>query len=296
MHQPPTQGIDPAREPVPVWMPRQRPPPENGHAPLLGVLLVLATAGLVLLHGLTIATGRDAATRTLAATLPALTDLDQALRVHGYAVRAAASDTDSVPVPGLPLTVEVPSEAARAGGEVLRREVVSALTRAVYRSGSAAFRGDSVAGPAGAPLGRAWLLGHALDLLSGSGHTRLAWWRTLALGVAAVLAAGLAAARPRGTAVAVGSAMAAGALFAVVLTAGAWAGLALLLSGNDDATEAVLDRVMHDVAMTVIGTGLVVALAGTVLAAAGVLSRRHRRGPDTTGTPASTRSARSGAP
>ncbi|MER3420443.1 MAG: hypothetical protein C4290_07925 [Chloroflexota bacterium] len=297
MQQPPAQGVDPARDPVPVWTPRQPSPRENARAPLLGVLLVLATAGFVLLHGLALATGRGAATRTLAATLPALTDLDQALLVHGDAVRAAASDTELVPVPGLPFTVEISSEAARAGGEETRREVVAALTRAVYRSGSAAFRGDASTGSVAAPLSRAWLLSHALDLLSASSHARLAWWRTLTLGVTVLLAAGLAASTgPQRMAVAMGSAVAVGALFGVVLAAGAWAGMALLLSGNGDATATVLNRMVHDVAMTVIGTGLVVALVGTVVAATGVLSRRHGRGGDTAGAAASSRPARLRAP
>jgi hypothetical protein len=273
-------------------MARRPVPAGNGRAPLLGVLLVLVTAGLVTLHGLAVATGRDAAARTLTATLPALTDLDQALRVHGEAVRAAATDLGPVPVPGLPLTVAVPAEAAQAGGDHLRRAVVAAMTRAVYRSGSAAFRGDGSAGPSAAPLTRAWLLDHALNLLSAPSHERLAWWRTAVLAAATVLAVALAAVTgPWRMAVAVGSAMAAGALFAVLLTAVVWAAVVLLLSGTNDVTEAVIDRIAHDVAMTVVGTGLIVALAGTVLAAAGALPRRHGRGQDAAGGTAASRPA-----
>ncbi len=292
MREPPARGLGPGRDPVPVWTTRRPAPVGSARAPLLGVLLVLATAALVTLHGLTVATGRAAATRTLAAILPALTDLDQALQVHGESVRAVAADTGPVAVPGLPLSVEVPVEAAQAGGEQLRRAAVAAMTRVVYGSGSAAFRGDASAGPSTAPLTRAWLLDHALDLLSASSHTRLTHWRTVTLALVVALAVALAAATgPARTAVAVGSAVAAGAIFAVLLTAGAWAGVALLLSGNSDVTEAVIDRIAHDVAMTVIGTGLIGALAGTVLAAAGALPRRHGRGPHTVEDAASSRPA-----
>ncbi len=292
MRQPPAQGVGPGRDPVVVWMSRRPVPAGSARAPLLGVLLVLVTAGLVTLHGLAIITGRGAAVRTLAATLPALTDLDQALRVHGEAVRAAAADAGPVPVPGLPLTVEVPAEAAQAGGDHLRGAVVAAMTRAVYRSGSVAFRGTAGAGSSATPLTRVWLLDHTLNLLSAPSHRRLVWWRTAALAVATVLAVALAVvAGPWRMAVAVGSAVAAGAIFAVLLTAGVWAGVALLLSGTNDVTEAVIDRVVHDVAMTVLGTGLIAALAGTVLAAAGALLRRHGRGQDAAGGTAPSRPA-----
>lgn len=239
---------------------------------------MLATAALVLLHGLALATGSGAATRTLAATLPALTDLDQALQVHGEEVRAAALDDGFVPVPGLPLPVAVPARSAQAGGEALRREAVSSMTRAVYRSGSGAFRGEEAVARSTPPLTRSWLLDHALNLLSRTTHARLALWRAPAVAAVVILAALLTASTGwHRVLVAVGSAVAAGAIFAIVVTVLVWGTVLVLLSGSGDVTEAVLGRVTRDVAMMVIGTGLIMAVAATLMAAAGTLPRGGSR-------------------
>lgn len=278
MRQPPTHGLDPGRDPVPIWHTRRPVPTASGSASLIGVLLVLATAALVMLHGLALATGSSAAARTLAATLPALTDLDQALQVHGEAVRATASDDGFVPVPGLPLPVAVPAQAAQAGGEALRREAVAAMTRAVYRSGSGAFRAEEAVARSTTPLTRSWLLDQALHLLTRTTHARLALWRVPAVAAVTILAALLAMTTGwRRALVAVGSAVAAGAIFATVVAALGWGAVLVLLSGSGDVTEAVLGRVTRDVAMMVIGTGLIVAVAATLMAAAGTLPRGDGR-------------------
>lgn len=274
MRRPPTHGRDSGHDPVPIWHTRRPVPTTSGSASLVGVLLVLATAALVMLHGLALATGGSAATRTLAAILPALTDLDQALQVHGDAVRVAASDDGFVPVPGLPLPVAVPAQAAQTGGEALRHEAIAAMTRAVYRSGSGALQAEEAVARSTTPLTRSWLLDQALNLLTRSMHAHLALWRVPAVAAVTILAALLAMTTGwRRASVAVGSAVAAGALVATVVAALGWGAVLVLLSGSGDVTEAVLGRVTRDVAMMVIGTGLIVAVAATLMAAVGTLPR-----------------------
>jgi hypothetical protein len=254
------------------------PEPSGSSLPTMtGVLAVLAAAAFIVCHGLALATAPTAAARTLRATLPALTDLDQAITVHVGAIAAAGTDADGpVPVPGVPIEITVPPQAARAGGAALRRAALDAMVARVYAQGDEAFRAPTTqADGAASFLSSQWTVRRALGGLTRGVHDDVARGQTV-FGLGAVALAALLALQVepgRRTAAVAGVA----AIAAVVAGVGALLarGLVwLLTSGDDDVVSDVVARTARDLTMTVVLVALIVAVAAGVFVALSVLSGR----------------------
>jgi hypothetical protein len=283
----------PPREPqsvprLPARTPRRsvEPAPRTSAAGAAGVVLALAVAAFVVLHGLTLAGTSDASSHTLHAVLPALTDLDQALTVHAEDIRTTASlGSATVPLPGLPLPVEVPLNAAEAGGAELRRAAVDSMARLVYDKGSRAFRAeDAKRGGAPGLFSSQWAVQRSLDAVSRDAHRRFALARTVA-GSVAVVAAGLLMVQVDGRRrlAAVGSALVAGAVLAGLGAVVAWLLLWLVISGSGSVAEAVVFRVGRDLLLTVVLTAVVLAVSGVAQMMVGVVMTRWARRADGSG-------------
>lgn len=282
--QAPRRSVPPRRaaDPLPAWTVRRRPQPRtSGAAPAAGVFAAVAVAALVALHALTLATAPGAAQRTLVAVLPALTDFDQALVAHAEGLSAtAAGSIESVPVPGLPFTVQVPVAAAAAGGAELRHAALDALVQRVYREGADAFRAPDAAGSPSL-LSSGWMLQRALAQLTHPTHERYERWRTIAAAIAAV-ALGVLFLQVDAwrRAVVLGAAVLAGAVIAALATLAARGIVWLFVSGDSSIAGAVTERVAYDTSMTVLVVAAFTAVAGIVLVVAGgVLSRVFGQAP-----------------
>ena len=269
----------PARaSPVPLRTMRREPEPSRGSAArAAGVFAVFLGAAALVLHGLTLATAPAAAARTLGAVLPALTDLDQALAAHAGSIAATAGEGGAmVPLPGLPLRVEVPAEAATAGGEQLRDGARDAMVRAVYAEGHAVFRvPDAPPEGALALFGSQWAVRRSLNVLTRDAHDRFVIARAVA-GVAAGLMLLVLALQvePGRRPLAVGSALVGAGLLALLATLVARALVWLFTSGDNSVAGRVVARVGHDLWTTVVITALIATGAGAALAALGALAIR----------------------
>lgn len=289
MQRPRPARVPPPTRPLPPVRAMRRAPEPPGASALraTGVLTVLAAAAFVVLHGLALATAPKAAARTLHATLPALTDLDQALAAHAQDIAATAGGGDeSIPVPGLPLRVAVPRQAAAAGGEELRRATVDAMTRTVYAEGQAAFRvPDAPAEGALALFSSQWAVRRTLDTLTRGAHQKLVWMRT-ALAVALVALLVLLALQVDGPRrlLAVGSALAMGAALAAAGALLARLAVWLFTSGDGGVAGAVVAGTARDLAMTVAVTAAIAVIAGLALAACGTAVSRVTTDAPRTGT------------
>ncbi|MFN8556253.1 MAG: hypothetical protein U0531_02520 [Dehalococcoidia bacterium] len=238
----------------------------------MGFLGVIAAAAFVTLYGLALATSPTAAARTLAATLPVLTDLDQALVAHADAVmESARAGVESVAIPGLPLPVTVPREAALAGGDTLRRAAVDAALREVYGGGHAVFRApDAPPARQPTPLSTEWVVQRTLDLLTRATHTRLSTLGGVS-GVALLALLGLLVLQVEGRRrpMALGSVLVAGAIIAALGALLARGGVWLFTSGDDDVVSRVAARTARDLTFTVAAAAGVVGAAGVLGAAIG---------------------------
>lgn len=263
---------------MPVRPTHRRPDaPAAGAVRATGIACVLATAAFLLLHALTLATAPGAAARTLQATLPALTDLDQALAAHAEDIAAtAAGGTQSVPVPGLPLAVEVPRAAAVQGGSDLRRAALDTMVRRVYADGHRALRAADA--PPEGPLGlfsSQWAVRRALDTMTAGNHQRIALLRSV-VGAGALILIGLLAVQvdAERRSLAVGSALAAAGVTAAAAALLGRLGTWLFTTGDSDLASAVLARVAHDITATAVLVAAVAVVAGAIIAATGVVRLR----------------------
>lgn len=264
--------------PAPAWSARRpRETRTAGGAQALGAIVAVVTALLVAAHGLALATAPAAAGRTLRATLPALTDLDQTLAAHADEIAKSASGADaSVPVPGLPMTIAVPRQSAAQGGDTLREAALDGLVGRVYAQGHAAFRApDATEHSSPALFSSQWALWRTLGLLTGPSHHRLTL-AALGLAVLALVSAALLALRVdserRG--VAAGSAVAAGALLAALGALLARLVVWLFASDPSDIASTVVGRAAHDLTMTVVVTAAVAGAGGILLAVVGAITAR----------------------
>lgn len=278
---------------APVWTHRRRSADtRDSRASLFGALAVIAVAGLILFHGLSVATGREAATRTLRATLPALTDLDQALAAHEPDIKATAALAErSVEIPGLPLSVRVPREAAEIGGDTLRQATVSAMAEAVYRDGSGLFRAaDAQSDAADSIFSKLWATRRSLDLFTSNAHDRFSTVRLFAL-IASVALFALVVLQVGGQrrAVASGSVLAVASVLALVITGLGRLVVWVITSGDSEVSAEVIGRAGQDATMSIVGVAGVAFVAGLVLAVAGSVAERLL--PDDEPTPARVRAA-----
>lgn len=251
--------------------------PTSSGARMAGALTVIAVAALIVMHAITLATERGAALRSLRATLPALTDLDQVLATHTDDVRQAASATSSeVPIPGLPARITIPRDAATAGSTALRTAVLDQLAREVYANGSSVFRAQD-AKRANAPgfLTEQWRLQRALNLLTSQTHARYALVRLVAL-VAAVLLSLLLwfTVDSRRRAQALGSAVAAGGVLGMLVGALLWGVHWIVSSGDSGIAAAVEAHIVSDILRTVLATGAVAVVSGFVAVVVGAAVNR----------------------
>jgi hypothetical protein len=260
-------GVAQERGPVPAWTMRRRIEPGGlGRTQLVGLLLVLATAAFVALHGLSLATSRDNALRSLRTLLPALTDLDQVLAVHEADLQAVAAD-GPVPVPGLPMSVQVSADAVRSGAAQVRRDALEQMALIVYRDGPSAFYvPDARAGNAPGLFTQLWSVRRSLGFFTESAHDRLAAWRLLAGIVALALVVVLALqVDGRRRVVAVSSAVAAGSALALIGAMLGRAAVWVLTSGDDDITAGVVARSAHVAALTIVAVAVITAVTAMLL-------------------------------
>ncbi len=256
------------------WRMRRRLRRDNdasGRLQLLGLLVVLAVAALLTLHGLAQATSSANAQRTLRAVLPALTDLDQALAAHGDDIRALAGAGEPVPVPGIPIDVTIPAAVAGGGdmGQV-RRAAVDAMAARVRGEGAAAFRAADGQQSAPGLFSRQWTVQRAVNLLRSGSHDRFVRLRTYAVLPALLLVVLLAwASGLRRAPVALGSAAVFAALLAVVIAVAGRAGAWVIGSGSGGVTAASVGRIARDLSMTPIAVAVTAGAGGVVLALAG---------------------------
>lgn len=277
--------MDNRRQHAPL-APRRLPPPDRdaggpaGVARAAGVAFAVVGAVLLTLHTLLLLSAEPAATRTLRAMLPVLTDVDQALATHTDDMRAtAASGAESVTVPGVPMAVAVPREAVAVGGPPLRDAVLAAMAARVYRDGHAAFR--AVDAPAAGPqnlFSSQWAVQRSLDPFTEGAHQRLSLFRLIAAAAAALLlVALLLLVQGNHRLVALGSALAAAALLAGVVALAARAAAWLLTSFYGEVAAAVVNRAAHTITIGIAAGALVVLVAGVAVAAIGVVSERAAR-------------------
>ncbi len=277
-----------------AWTARQsRESRSSGGARAAGLLLALIMAATLGVHALALATSPGAAGRTLRATLPAITDLDQSLAAHATELEAAGRDaTSSVVVPGLVVPVEVRREAAATGGDDLRRATVEAMVRWVYVEGHSAFRVSGVREvSAPAPLSSQWMVRRSIDLLTARQHGRLVnLSRILAVGAVAVTALLAIQIESSRRALAVGSALTVGSLLAAV---GALVvrGVGWMVMSDGSVASAVVARIARDVTMTIVVAALVSGLASAALAVGGWLIARMDNRPARAASPARARQA-----
>lgn len=262
---------------APVWTHRRRSPDtSDSRASLFGALAVIVVAGLILFHALSVATGHAAATRTLRATLPALTDLDQALAAHETDIKATAALAErEVEIPGLPLSVMVPREAALAGGDMLRGAAVSALAETVYREGSRQFRAPDAESSADSMFSKLWATRRSLDLFTANAHDRFSTLRLFAL-IATVPLLALVVLQVSGQrrAIASGSVLAIAAVLALVITGLGRIVVWVTTSGDSEVSAEVISRAGHDATMSIVAVAGVAFAAGLVLAVAGTVAER----------------------
>lgn len=184
---------------------------------LLGVLLALAFLGLFLTINAVQLTSAGTAQRILERAVAVLTDVDALLPQLQEDLREAAltAEADTVPVPGFPIPVELPKEAAATiGQEDLRRLLLAASAQQAYAEGMDVFAAaDPDAQRDIELISTAGAINGGLGLLTAAKHTafRIA---AAALGLVATLLAVLllAAVRSYARLVAAGSTILAAAL------------------------------------------------------------------------------------
>lgn len=268
-----------APRPAPRLARRAQEPAGSSASVAVGVVTALALGALVVLHGLALASAPAAAARTLRATLPALTDLDQALAAHQGDVTALASatgDAGRVPVAGVPIRVEVSHAAALRGGAELRRETLDAMTAQVYDRGHEAFRAEGTPDEGVLSLfSSQWTLRRSMDVMTRGAHDRIAPARLVAFVVAMLAAAALALrVEPGRRPVAIGSALLIGAMLAACGALLARALVWVFTAADSGVTAAVVARIARDATMTVVGAGIVAALTGAVVVVWGLVMAR----------------------
>jgi len=241
-----------------------------------GVLLALAVAVLVALHGLWQVTAPAAAERVLGTVLPSLTDLDQTLTAGTETMRELAlgqPPDGRVPVPGLPVRVEVPREdALNADPSRLRAIVLHRMVETLYQQGAGAFRAEDARAPSPSIFSSQWALQRTLNFLTTARHDSLDTQRLVVALAALVLVAltiwlheGPSRLVGPGVSIVVGSLLAGGGALV------AWLGTRLVF-GGDNAVDDIVRIVVRDSAFTIAvvcatfaGFGIAILVMGLII-------------------------------
>jgi hypothetical protein len=183
-----------------------------------------------------------------------------------------------VTVPGLPVRVAIPRAAALGDdGAALRAVVLRTMAETLYIQGPRAFRVSDAAEREPSLLSSQWALEGTLRWLTADRHEALRLPR-LVLAVATLLLALLSLLLYEGPAklLGTGASFVAGAILAGAAALAAVA-VTLLIFGGDDVADAIVRRVVRDLALTV---GVVAAIAGAfgiILTVLGMVVRRLDR-------------------
>ena len=163
-----------------AYRPELRPKAQRSRSFLTGLSILaiaLVLAGFLIALGLFTATRSATALRIIARAVPAMTEEDTLLVLHGADLQAQAKADLSKPVflPGFPVNVSIPARAV-AGSTPQQIEVLLSdrAAGAIYRDGLRAFTatGNEAVSVTGPVLSSTWTMHQALTLMNARTHAR----------------------------------------------------------------------------------------------------------------------------
>jgi hypothetical protein len=286
--------LDRLEEAISVRRPEVGAARRRSHSFLQGLTVLgiaVALSAFLVSLGLFTATRPATAVRIIARAVPAMTEEDALLVIHGADLQAEAKAdlTKAVSLPGFPVTVSLPARTvATSSPQQLELLLANRAAVVIYHDGLRAFSlsgtpGAVVTGPLLSPT---WTMHQGLTFLSARSHSRygqialILGLLLLALIVVFCLQAG-AYARLLGVGMAgVGAALAAG-----LLTLFVWLITQLNYSSSGSPLGTAAWGIMADMTWTMVLVDLIALVCAIVLLAAGYVLARLDRAPSPASSP-----------
>jgi hypothetical protein len=247
---------------------------------LSALLLGLALIALLPILGLFVATTAGSAQRIIARAVPAFTELDGLVSLHGADMqsRAQADSRSPVVMPEFPISVSLPaSQVANASPQRLETLLAERSGAAIYQRGFAAFalsdtRPTNRTGPLLSPQ---WAMHEALGLLNVRTHGLI----TKAIDVVGLVTLALlliffVQVRSYGRLVGLGVISLLAAILAGLLTLLVWLFMQLNYGGATSALGSAAWGMVADVAWTMLLVDLVAAICAIAVVAVGYVFAR----------------------
>jgi len=262
----------------------QRPHQQRRRSPavqrLTALAICLSLVALLPSLGLYVATRADSAQRIIARAIPATTELDGLLSLHGADLQAHAKADTHTPVvlPEFPINVSLPAvQVAQASPQRMSLLFATRAAAAIYERGFGAFALADArpANRTGPLLSSQWAMHQALGLLNTRSHARFKQ-TTLGLGLITAILLLLFSFQVRGYGRLVGFGVTGlvAAVAAALVTLFGWLIVEVNYNGASSALGSAAWGMIADVAWTMALIDLVAAGCCLALAAAGYLFAR----------------------
>ncbi|MGI8552774.1 MAG: hypothetical protein ACR2PL_18595 [Dehalococcoidia bacterium] len=263
---------------------------DEPHPGPVGQRLTIAALALVIFallpaYGLFTVTGRPTAERILARAVPAFTEIDRLIAIHGgeLQTQAQATPAGNLSLPGFPIRVVLTAQDVRSRTpEAIQVLLEQRAARVLYDAGPSAFTapGGSRNSETGPLFSATWTFHKAFSLLNARQHAHFRLY-VLLLGIlAALLVVGFCLQVGRyGRIVGLGTALLAGSLGAGFVTLFFWFVVQFYSSGAGSPLTATAWGMIADISWTMVLTDAVAALTGTGLLAVGLSFAALARAP-----------------